>query len=74
MAKALDGKVAIITGSSRGIGKATAVALAKQGGKVVVNYANSSGAADAVVAEIEGMGGDAWSKPPWKSSGALTYW
>ncbi|MEM9946045.1 MAG: 3-oxoacyl-[acyl-carrier-protein] reductase [Cyanobacteria bacterium P01_D01_bin.36] len=59
MAKALDGKVAIITGSSRGIGKATAVALAKQGGKVVVNYANSSGAADAVVAEIEGMGGDA---------------
>ncbi|MEL6939583.1 MAG: 3-oxoacyl-[acyl-carrier-protein] reductase [Cyanobacteria bacterium J06598_1] len=59
MAKALDGKVAIITGSSRGIGKATAVALAEQGGKVVVNYARSSEAADAVVAEIEGNGGEA---------------
>ncbi|MGD1863941.1 MAG: 3-oxoacyl-[acyl-carrier-protein] reductase [Phormidesmis sp.] len=59
MAKALDGKVAIITGSSRGIGKATAIALAEQGGKVVVNYARSSEAADAVVAEIEGNGGEA---------------
>jgi len=59
MAKALDGKVAIVTGSSRGIGKATALALAEQGGKVVVNYARSSEAADAVVAEIEGNGGEA---------------
>ncbi|NJM96344.1 MAG: 3-oxoacyl-[acyl-carrier-protein] reductase [Phormidesmis sp. RL_2_1] len=59
MAGALDGKVAIITGSSRGIGKAAALALAEQGGKIVVNYARSSEAADAVVAEIEGMGGEA---------------
>lgn len=59
MAGALDGKVAIITGSSRGIGKAAALALAEQGGKIVVNYARSSQAADAVVAEIEKKGGEA---------------
>ncbi|MEL7357545.1 MAG: 3-oxoacyl-[acyl-carrier-protein] reductase [Cyanobacteria bacterium J06560_6] len=59
MAGALDGKVAIITGSSRGIGKATVIALAEQGGKVVVNYARSGEAADAVVAEITGKGGEA---------------
>ena len=59
MAGALDGKVAIVTGSSRGIGKAAALALAEQGGKIVVNYARSSDAADAVVKEIEGMGGAA---------------
>ena len=57
MAGALDGKVAIVTGSSRGIGKAAALALAEQGGKVVVNYARSSDAAEAVVKQIEGMGG-----------------
>ena len=59
MAGALDGKVAIVTGSSRGIGKAAALALAEQGGKVVVNYARSSDAAEAVVKQIEGMGGEA---------------
>ena len=59
MAGALDGKVAIVTGSSRGIGKAAAMALAEQGAKVVVNYARSSEAADAVVADIGGAGGEA---------------
>ncbi len=59
MAGVLDSKVAIITGSSRGIGKAAALALAEQGSKIVVNYARSGDAADAVVAEIEGMGGEA---------------
>ncbi len=59
MARALDGKVAVITGSSRGIGKAAALALAEQGGKIVVNYARSSEAADAVVAQIEEMEGEA---------------
>jgi 3-oxoacyl-[acyl-carrier protein] reductase len=59
MAQNLQGKVAIVTGASRGIGRATAVALAAEGASVVVNYASSSGAADEVVAQIEAMGGSA---------------
>ncbi len=59
MAQNLQGKVAIVTGASRGIGRATAIALATEGAAVVVNYASSSGAADEVVAEIETMGGQA---------------
>jgi 3-oxoacyl-[acyl-carrier protein] reductase len=59
MAQNLQGKVAIVTGASRGIGRATAVALASEGASVVVNYASASGAADEVVAQIEAMGGSA---------------
>jgi 3-oxoacyl-[acyl-carrier protein] reductase len=55
----LQGKVAIVTGASRGIGRATALALASEGAQVVVNYASSSAAAEAVVAEIAAMGGAA---------------
>lgn len=55
----LTDKVAVVTGSSRGIGRATAIALAAEGAAVVVNYARSSAAADEVVAEIEKMGGTA---------------
>lgn len=59
MAGALTDKVAIITGASRGIGKAAAMALAQAGAKVVVNYARSSDAADAVVAAISEAGSEA---------------
>lgn len=56
---ALSEQVAIVTGSSRGIGRATAIALASMGLKVVVNYAQSSEAAESVVHEIEKNGGSA---------------
>ncbi|PZV27181.1 MAG: 3-oxoacyl-[acyl-carrier-protein] reductase [Snowella sp.] len=55
---ALSEQVAIVTGASRGIGRATAIALAATGVKVVVNYAQSSGAAEEVVQEIEKSGGN----------------
>jgi 3-oxoacyl-[acyl-carrier protein] reductase len=61
--KRLEGQVAIVTGASRGIGRAVAIALATEGAKVVVNYAKSSQAADAVVAEIKGMGSEAIALP-----------
>jgi 3-oxoacyl-[acyl-carrier protein] reductase len=59
MAAALAGKVAVVTGASRGIGRATALALAAEGAHVVVNYARSSTAADAVVGDITAKGGSA---------------
>lgn len=55
----LSGQVAIVTGASRGIGKAIASSLAAEGANVVVNYASSSSAADAVVAEINQQGTEA---------------
>ncbi|NJK57643.1 MAG: 3-oxoacyl-[acyl-carrier-protein] reductase [Pleurocapsa sp. SU_5_0] len=55
----LKDKVAIVTGASRGIGKAAALALVTQGAKVVVNYARSSDAAEATVKEITDAGGEA---------------
>lgn len=55
----LKDQVAIVTGASRGIGKATALELAKVGAKVVVNYARSSDAADGVVKDIINAGGEA---------------
>jgi 3-oxoacyl-[acyl-carrier protein] reductase len=55
----LAGKVALVTGASRGIGKGIALALASEGAQVAVNYASSSAAAEAVVAEITEVGGQA---------------
>merc|ERR1719316_691037 len=53
-----DGPVCIVTGGSRGLGKAIALQLGGAGCKVVVNYASSAAAAEAVVEEIKGLGGD----------------
>ncbi|KAL5045388.1 hypothetical protein BDW71DRAFT_215232 [Aspergillus fruticulosus] len=55
----LDGKVALVTGSGRGIGAAIATELGRLGAKVVVNYANSVDSAEKVVAEIKSLGSDA---------------
>jgi len=57
--KLLDGKVAIVTGSSRGIGRAMAVDLAANGAQVVVNYNSSEADAMDVVATIKAQGGSA---------------
>src|SRR4029077_17229492 len=55
----LTGKVAIVTGASKGIGAGIAKSLAAEGAAVVVNYASSKEGADRVVAEITGHGGKA---------------
>ncbi|RWN25134.1 SDR family NAD(P)-dependent oxidoreductase [Mesorhizobium sp.] len=55
----LNGKVAIVTGASKGIGAGIAKGLAAAGAAVVVNYASSREGADRVVAEIKGAGGRA---------------
>jgi 3-oxoacyl-[acyl-carrier protein] reductase len=55
----LSGKTALVTGASRGIGRASALALARAGAQVMVHYSNSEKEADNVVAEIRKFGGRA---------------
>ncbi len=55
----LEGKIAIVTGGSRGIGRAIAEDLAKNGAKVVVNYNSNADAANEAVAAIEALGSEA---------------
>jgi len=59
MSKKLEGKVAVVTGASKGIGASIAKHLADEGAAVVVNYSSSKVGADRVVAEIVGKGGKA---------------
>ena len=59
MSKKLEGKVAVVTGASKGIGASIAKALADEGASVVVNYSSSKQGADRVVTEIAGRGGTA---------------
>jgi 3-oxoacyl-[acyl-carrier protein] reductase len=53
----LEGKTALVTGASRGIGRATALALAGAGARVVIHYGKSASDAESVVASIRAHGG-----------------
>ncbi len=55
----LKDKIALVTGSSRGVGRAVALGLAKQGANVVINYTSNENAANEVVEAIQSMGGKA---------------
>ena len=60
LSKLIEGKTAIVTGASRGIGKAIAISLAKEGAEVIINYSSSPENAHKVVSEINEFGGKAY--------------
>jgi 3-oxoacyl-[acyl-carrier protein] reductase len=57
----LEGKVALVTGGSRGIGKAIALTYAREGASVAINYVNNAAEAEAVAQEIKKKGGKAFT-------------
>ncbi|OWT80387.1 MULTISPECIES: SDR family oxidoreductase [unclassified Achromobacter] len=57
----LNGKIALVTGASRGIGRAIASALAQQGASVVIHYKQADDAAASLAAQIRAQGGQAWT-------------
>ncbi len=59
--KELEGRIALVTGASRGIGRTCAIALASEGTSIAVNYIKSDAKARAVVEEIRSAGGDAFA-------------
>jgi 3-oxoacyl-[acyl-carrier protein] reductase len=61
--RALEGTVALVTGGSRGIGRAISVALAARGAKVIVNFVSREDAARETIALCQGVGGEAVASP-----------
>src|SRR6185369_4878764 len=59
----LTGRNAVVTGGSRGIGRATAELLARAGAAVGLSYRTRAGEAEAVVSAIDALGGRAWAHP-----------
>ena len=57
----LSNKIAIVTGSSRGLGKQTALEMAKKGASLVINYNSNAGEAEQVIQEIQALGGKAFA-------------
>ena len=61
LSKLLEGQTALVTGASRGIGKAIAISLAREGAEVIINYSSSLENANKVVSEINSFGGKAYA-------------
>jgi len=55
----LENRIALVTGASRGIGRAGSLALAKEGAQVIAHYNNAHAEAQSIVEEIREMGGNA---------------